>query len=97
MSTALRADHLPTFDEIADQRHRVGIDEYRGGDDTRAFEGDAAYECIAEFADARNYAREAKREGPTWYREAWAGIEEQASALGALALRLARNRSSHDR
>lgn len=91
VSTALQT-RLPTFAEIADERHRVGIDEYRGGDETRAFEGDAAYECVAELADARNYAREEKRIGPAWYREAWAGVEQQATALGELVLRLARDK-----
>ena len=92
MSTAIQADRLPSFAEIADQRHIIGIDEYRGGDPTRAFEGDAAYECVMELADARNYAREERKVGPAWYREAWAGVEEQASALGELVLRLYRDK-----
>jgi hypothetical protein len=92
MSTALQPDKLPTFAEIADQRHQVGIDEYRGGDPTRAFEGDAAYEYVMELADARNYAREERKAGPAWYREAWGSVEEQASALGELVLRLYRDK-----
>ena len=92
MSTALQPDKLPTFADIADHRHRTGIDEYRGGDDTRAFEGDAEYEAVMEAADLRNYAREAQHECPGWKRAAWAGVENQVIELGELVLRLYRDK-----
>ncbi|MGH0031504.1 MAG: hypothetical protein ACQGVC_17060 [Myxococcota bacterium] len=61
------------FEAMADSQWEDGIDQYRGGDPSRPFDGDAAAEGISEGLDARNYARQLYEEegrltGPEYQR-----------------------------
>jgi hypothetical protein len=49
--------------ELASIRWQKGVEEYRGGDETKPFEGDPLAEALDEAADIFAYAKEADSQG----------------------------------
>lgn len=54
---------MSTFEALADFRWRRGVNEIRGGDERKPFDGDPIDEGMEECLDIRNYAQEAVRQG----------------------------------
>jgi hypothetical protein len=51
--------HADEFLALAEDRERAGVHEYRGGDESAPFAGDALACKLEEHADALNYLRHA--------------------------------------
>jgi hypothetical protein len=51
------------FEEAKRQKFMIGVNEYRGGDENAAFNGDSVIAMYAELVDASNYNDEALKSG----------------------------------
>ena len=51
------------FVRRSNERYRAGVEEFRGGDTSKPFDGDPVAEGIDECCDLRNYTLEGLRSG----------------------------------